>query len=144
MECCFHFCTSENLVNETRVVKPGKLEQLSLLCLQSDWLKTVLDENNGAKPMEMRLSRTVILNFSPSNTFPQKSLYSHVCLLSHSLCARYYFSTFSTNTATNKQNPVIFYHFFLQLRIFLESWYGTMSHIEHCHFRSSNLEFWVY
>ena len=53
MECCFHFCTSENLVNETRVVKPGKLEQLSLLCLQSDWLKTVLDENNRAKPMEM-------------------------------------------------------------------------------------------
>ena len=129
MECCFHFCTSENLVNETRVVKPGKLEQLSLLCLQSDWLKTVLDENNRAKPMEM------------FELFPQQYTVVMIfpCLSTESfIVSKVIFLNFFTNTATNKQNPVMLYH--SNPQILLESWYATMAFIEHCHFRSLNVE----
>ena len=76
--CCFHFGISENLLTEIRVLKPGKLEQLALFCLQCDWLKTGLDENNGAKPMEM-------FELVPQQ-YTVESWYSHVCPLSHSLC----------------------------------------------------------
>ena len=127
MECCFHFCTSENLVTETRVLKPGKLERLSLLCLQSDWLKTVLDENNRAKPMEM------------FELFPQKYTVVMIfpCLSTESFIVSKVIVLNFFHQHSNKQNPVMFYH--SNPQILLESWYATMAFIEHCHFRSSNV-----
>ena len=127
MECCFHFCTSENLVTETRVLKPGKLERLSLLCLQSDWLKTVLDENNRAKPMEM--FELFLQKYTVVMIFP--------CLSTESfIVSKVIFLNFFQQHS-NKQNPVMFYH--SNPQILLESWYATMAFIGHCHFRSSNV-----